>query len=918
MFLGLQVNTLFAQNHSTVTGRIIDEQRNQLSSVNIKLVETNQYTISNKDGRFSIELNRDLEQTVTLEFSSIGFQKLTRTITVSQNKIDLGDVTLKTLDLSLKEITINAKRDYSGSSNSSLIINREMIEQIPALSISDLLNQIPNRKIAPPSLQNVQNLTLRSTFEPTTTGRDPFTLNNSFGVSIILDGLAISNNANMQSYNPGIGGLNGSGVSSDSGYGLSGTRTRGYSGDFAFGGTDLRQIPVDNIESIEVIAGVPSAKYGDLTDGAVIIERQAGKSPAYLRMQLRDNATSYSFSKGFKLSDKLGALNIGTNYVNSFADNRDKLKAYRRITTNAMWTNSFGVRKQIKNTFSFDYGQNLDGIKQDPDDPTKTKTRFDSWNFSVGNRTSYRLNGVFLKNVGLNMRYNEGHQQTYKEQLVNTAYIMYSDATTTGITEGNYDTGIYNSISQIDGRPINFSSTLDFNAELKTGRLTHFISFGSSFNYSFNKGLGQMSDPSKPRGTIRVAANSSSARNSERYYDFSLAIAEKDLGAYVEDMFKVKVFDRELNVRAGVRLDVQNGFSSFAPRTNINYQVNDNLRFGLAYGLSVKAPGLAHRYPGPTFIEIPLLNSYNGDARESTYLLYVERYDPTNKNLRPSQAQTMELTSQLKLNEFNLSFSVFNKISTNGINTVKNTKIIDLPKYDVIPVPGQKPIVTQTGTKLYMIDYYYFKNLLKSTSQGFEIIFNTPEIKQISTSFNVSGGLFRTSYHSTALTSSSASTNVTNTDPKYAKIGIYEPDNRVSYLSNGRITTTTHIPKISLIAQFTAEFSLLEKTVRSPTAGIPLAYYTNDLSYVEVNNFDKNDPLNGHLYKPTSELNSNNVPKIISNYHFSLAKEIKKRFKFSFNVYNVFNYQPTYTTSTGTLVYPNPLPTFGAELSLKL
>lgn len=909
----------YAQNRAIINGKIYDEQQKTIELATIKLVETNQYSITKNDGSFSIKYGAVNGQEITLEFSMIGFKTFRKKITVNTPIIDLGNIALKILDLSLKEISINAKRDFEGSTNSSFIINRDMIEQIPALSVNDLLNQIPNRTISPPSLQGVQNLTLRSSFPPNS-NRDPFTLNNSFGVAIILDGQAISNNANMQSYNPGISGLSNSNVYSRSSWGLSGTGTQKYSGDFAFGGTDLRQIPADNIESIEVIAGVPSAKYGDLSDGAILIERQAGKSPGYLRMQIRDNATSYGLSKGFKLSDQLGSLNLGLNYVNSYSDNREKLKAYRRINTNAMWSNSFGRQNQLKNTFSIDYGQNLDGIKADPDNPLMTKTRFDSWNFGIGNRLNYRLNGDFLKNVGLNVKYTEGHQQTYTEERKNASYIMYSDATSTGITEGNFDTGIYNAISQVDGRPISLSAKLDFNSELSTGNLVHYISFGTSYNYSVNKGEGQMSDPNRPRSQV-TASQPSAGRTklggSERYYDFKLAVAQQDIGAYLEDMFKLKVWNRELNVRAGVRMDVQNGFASVAPRTNINYQLSDNVKMGLAYGIGFKSPGLAQRYPGPTFIEVPLLASYNGNVKESIYLLYVERYEPTNKNLKASQTQTLEFTTQVKMKDFNLSISAFHKNSKNGINTVSNLKKIELPSYTATYVPGQQPDVVQNGIKKYQLNYFSFQNTLQSTSSGLELMLSTPVVRAISTSFHISGGFLRTNSINDTPTLGGPG-EVSNLDPLYGKTGVYEPENKTTYMSNGRITATTHIPKISLIAEFTADFRLLQKTKTPSTAGIPIGYYNNDLDYIVINKFDSKDPLYGHLLIPTSAFQENNLPRIIPNYHLSIGKEIKKRFKFSFNVYNVFNYQPSYTNSGGSLVVANPSPTFGAELSLKL
>jgi ferric enterobactin receptor len=901
-----------------VTGKVVDPQNKPLELVNIKIVETNQYAITDKNGLFRVN-GTETNNILTLEFSYIGYQKLRLPITIKAGETNLGNITLKVLDLSLENIEINAKRNYSGSTNSSLIINRDMIEQIPALSVNDLLNQIPNRKITPPSLQNVQNLTLRSTFAPTTSGRSDFELNNSFGVAIILDGNPISNNANMQTRNVGISGMGSSAVTSGAGYGLRGSGTKTYTGDYTFGGTDLRQIPADNIESIEVISGVAPVKYGDLTDGAVIIERQAGVSPAYVRMQLRDNATSYGISKGMKLSDNLGALNLGVNYVNSFADNRDKLKAYRRITTNAMWTNSYGRDKELKNTLSFDYGRNLDGIKQDPDDPKSTKTRFDSWNLILSNRTNYRFKNDFFKSISLNLNYSEGHQVTYDEQLVNEAYILYSDAVETGITRGKYDTGVYTAISQIDGRPISFSARLDLNTEFKTGDLSHYLSFGTNYNHSANKGLGQMVDPNAPRSGVRITSTTFASKSSERYYDFNLANAIKDAGFYAEDMFKAKLFNRDLNVRAGIRLDIQNGYTSLAPRTNINYELSNSVKVGLAYGLAFKSPGLAQRYPGPTFREIPLLNAYNGNVNESIYLLYVNRYEATNENLKASKSETIEFTTQIKIKDFNLSLAAYNKTNKNGISTVHDYKALKLPTYSAVITPGQPATYTQTGSRIYSLDYFRFDNDLRSDNQGFELILNTPEIKEIATSFNISGGFSRTAYKSTYPTITNAVTSLTtSTNPKYAVTGIYEPTNRKAYFSTSRITASTHIPKISLILQFTAEFDLFNKTINASNQNIPIAYYTLDNSYVVVNNFDKNDPLTGHLYRTPEELSATNLPKIISNYHLSIGKEIKKRFRFSFNVYNLFNYQPHYTNTAGTLIFPNSAPTFGAEMSLKL
>lgn len=135
-----------AQIRNVVTGKLVDPQNKPLELVNIKVIETNQYAITDKSGVFRIN-GSEINSILTLEFSYIGYQKLRVPATIKAGETNLGNIGLKVLDLSLENIDINAKRNYTGQSNSSLVINRDLIEQIPALSVNDLLNQIPNKKI---------------------------------------------------------------------------------------------------------------------------------------------------------------------------------------------------------------------------------------------------------------------------------------------------------------------------------------------------------------------------------------------------------------------------------------------------------------------------------------------------------------------------------------------------------------------------------------------------------------------------------------------------------------------------------------------------------------------------------------------------------------------------------------------------
>jgi len=261
---------------------------------------------------------------------------------------------------------------------------------------------------------------------------------------------------------------------------------------------------------------------------------------------------------------------------------------------------------------------------------------------------------------------------------------------------------------------------------------------------------------------------------------------------------------------------------------------------------------------------------------------------------------------------------VYSKWNKNGITATGNYEVISLPAYTATYVEGAKPIVTIDSMKKYQLNRYSFQNILASASRGIELIVSTPKVKVIATSFTISGGINSTNYRTTTNTWKTRPSDVTTTQSDYALMGLYPATNSTTIFSNGRVTSVTHIPKISLIVQFTAECTIISKTKTAESNGIPIAYRTIGYDYVTITKFDKNDPRYGYLYMPTTETNTNSAPNPIMNFHMSVGKEIRQRFKFAFNVYNVFNYQPWYKTSSNSYVFPNTAPTFGAELSVKI
>lgn len=112
--------------------------------------------------------------------------------------------------------------------------------------------------------------------------------NNAFGGSIVVDGIPLSNNANLNVE---------AGAFSTAGKGI-----------------DLRGIGTDNIESIEVIRGIASARYGDMSSGTMLIKSKVGRAPGRVLARIMPGIQQLYADKGFDLG-RAGTLNLSADYA---------------------------------------------------------------------------------------------------------------------------------------------------------------------------------------------------------------------------------------------------------------------------------------------------------------------------------------------------------------------------------------------------------------------------------------------------------------------------------------------------------------------------------------------------------------------------------------------------------------------------
>lgn len=879
--------TAVAQENGVINGRVKDDVNLPLQFVNVFVDETDVNVHTDKDGNFSLSIPQIVEE-VNLRFSMVGKKTELRTI----KKSDFSKpvlITLKSLSLTLPEVRLNPIQQRTRNSNSSIVFDEEAIEKIQAFSLMDILNTTPGKATVAPTIDRPLNVTLRGN------QGGAYDMNNSLGVAIIMDGINLSNDANMQSRSLSQFGMRGSALSGAKNY---------SGGDVPFQGIDLREIPVETIERVEIIQGVASAQFSELTDGAILIDRKAAKTPFSFVTNVNGGSTNFSLSKGFNLPKKMGALNVGLNYAISNPDPKDKIKQYDRMSTSLMWSNTFS--KKLRNTFSVDFSNRSDEVRMDPDDETQQLSYSKNSGFRLSNRMRWQPDFSFARTINLNISYSQSEQNTFKQWLLNQTPRGYAFKDTTGIYEGVVLSGRYIAEEEILGKPVTASANLNLSTNITVGKVLHVLSYGLSTNYSNNGGKGIVADPDKPRWVNLSGQNA-------RPYSFEYLDPLINYGAFITDNFKISVAGKTLISNLGMRLDRQNSSWSFQPRLSTVLRWNDKLDLTAAFGISSKSPTMAHRYPAPTFLDIPLILAYN--ANDALYLVHTEKIIADNSHLKPSKSKQFEVGARYSGGWFNTSLNAFWKSNTDGFSSVKTYRRITTPEYSYqYNDQSQKIEYQQTGN---FIDYYNFgnyqmDNILNSYTYGFDWMVNTKKIAGINSSFNFSTSLLFSKENPKTNDIEVLGTPIVIDNQNIWNVVFPSKSKNLKTNLMSKIGTTTHIPQLGFVVMTNFDLFWTQKTSSDYGVKIQeaLAYITPDgESYSFPENF-ANIPVRDLSFE------NNNQPFVYGCLNLSVAKEMKKNIRIAVTAYNVLNIQPEHIVYSATTAGSFTVNKYNAPLSI--
>ena len=828
-----------------------------------------------------------------LDLQILGYENYRKMIVVKEN-FSL-EVKMVETSLALDEVNVVATKNAAGQATSSKI-GRQAIDHMQATSLADLMQLLPGNLLKENSL-----MTSPEQFYLRTLSSD---VNNAFGVSIMVDGIPMSNNTNLNSNEFNVVG----------------------------GGYDLRKIGTDNIESVEVIRGVPSVEYGDLSAGAVIVKTSVGESPYHVRVKVNPSIIQSSLNKGWNLGEKRGMLNGSFDYLRSSGDPRLKTKSFDRINGSVAYSNTLGIWRM---TARAAYSGIVDNTDQDPDEVDYgTYTKNKDYTLKFSHEGSFALNMALSRTLRYNVGYTMGRSDYFTSAIVSSATgrkAIYT-AKEEGIHEAIVLPASYKTSGGTIGKPENLFTKVSNEFFVKSGILNQRFNMGVEYQYSRNRGEGDYNTddalPLKPTNA--------------RPRGFREIPALHQLSAYFEDNVTLNIKDFPVKIQAGVRYtNLQPGKDesvwSLSPRVNLALSPTKWLDVKAAFGKNAKTPGLIHLYPDLKYVDRDIVNYGTGNPDEQLMMYDTRIIEVDNSKLKNSTTTRYEVGFDVKLPKGKvLSISAFRDKNDLVFGALSNYVTYAFDYYDtsnggVIPNPdGGKPTIDYS--KPYKRDTVMTTtgetgNTSGSLNQGIEFDFEFGRINPIRTNLYLRGGYMRTESYSTKMLSSRPVGY--SGDSETPPLLVMYPSKKQKDIQeqfSTQLQAVCHIPRLKMVASAVCQVVWYSYTKSTNPKRVPVGYLTNKLEYHEISETMLNDPdcrIGGYLLKdqiidPKTKSGTKQPPIWLLNLR--LTKNIADFAGFSFYVNNLPYYQPWQHSNQTKTLSERSLNSFafGVELSIKL
>ena len=886
------------------------------------------YSTVDAEGKWNFSKLDEGEYSLSVQM--IGYVTIDSTIVVRKAGRQVYDFTMEVSSFRLEQVSIVAESSKAGEATASMI-SRQAIDHALTSSLNDVMQLLPGSGLSNPNLSTAQSLSLRTAVASSM---------NSLGTAIIMDGSPMSNNANMEGITAAMTG-NASTIAGNATF---------EAGSVPNSGIDVRTISTDNIESVEVIRGIPSVQYGDLTSGAVIVNSKAGAEPLTIRFKTDPKIYQVSASRGFRLGGRAGSLNFSGDYAYSNAKTTEAYANYRRMNFKTVYSNTFG---QLSSTTSLDLRFGRDVRNPNPDDYlSKTASGGTNYGYRFSTNGTWNINSGWMKSVRYDLSNSLTWKDSFKEQLCSNATALYTNNMVDGSVVSNipgrhlYDTDgteitSFSPEQVADGAyaiymPDSYLSHYDFySKEVNTyakvtanlfkawGATSEKILAGADFKSDGNLGRGLVF----PEGTPPPQGlNSESGYRERPLYDIPFV---NQAGIFAESIFHTQFAGaRNLNLSAGARYDIVGGLSALSPRINLSVDlIPEALTLRGGYGITAKAPTSAYLYPNNAYCDQTLFNNDVKNPEDKVVIASTRIFDTSNPDLEIAKNRKVEVGLDITIaNRYTLNITFFDELMKNGYGFGSNLGTFALLPYRKYTMSGTdangNPTFEMSRDEMKFFRWYTPSNNRYEHNLGIEYELNLGRFDAIRTSFFLNGAWMRTQ---TANSGYSFDFRQNNGSYAGSHVSIYDPFmsryNYEKFVSTLRVTH--NIPSIGFVVTLTTGFNAYTRSWTDYNNDEIPQYYLSAIDG-QMHVFTEemaSDPAYRYMYeiKSTSRFTvSRTIPTVVFN--LNLSKEIGKNLTASFYVNNIFNSRPLDPSEVGAATFTelnNPM-YFGFELKVKL
>lgn len=776
----------------SISGKVVDAKTGEpVIGAAVNVEDTGIWAISDENGKFFLPDIRPGDYAV--QFSCLGFVDKRLSFVV---KKDIPNLTIK-LDqntLALNSVVVTAERDKERM-NTSLKFGANALNHLQMSNVTDISALLPGGKTVNPDLTTDNAVSLRS--GGLAAG------NAAFGTALEVDGVRVGNNASFGSMS----------------------------------GTGTRNISTENVQSIEVITGVPSAEYGDLNSGMVRINTRKGLTPWNITFAVNPRTYQASASKGIDLMKNRGVLNVSAEWTRATQKLSSPYTSYTRRGFSASYSNTF------KNVLKFEAGAtgNIGGMntKNDPDAYKGTWSKVRDNVLRANTSLTWLLRKSWITNLKLDASVNYNDNRSQDHAYGSSASMLPAvHSELAGYYLADRLPVSYFSDKVIDSKELDYAASLKYEWFKKSGKRLSKLKAGVQWKANGNVGEGEYyKDPS-------VAANGYRPRPYSQY-PFMHNVA-----AYIEEDYTFPIGKTSLQISAGLRLenlfvkdtDYKN-VSSLSPRFNAKWKISDNLSIRGGWGVSEKLPSFYILYPVQKYRDIQTFGFSHGDS--SSYVYYTQPYKMLfNENLKWQKNYNAEFGIEAYFLRTSVSLvGFFNKTKNpytyQNIYTPFSYNIMSVPSGYTVPDNPEIRVDSQTG-QVYMrgsneefwtpmatkvTDKTFFESQMPGNGDdiyrtGAELIVDFPEIAPIRTKFRLDANYAYTHYIDNTLnwTYRTGWSHTSLSNRSYQYVGIYANggesgtfNGKESHSLNANLTAITHIPEARIVITCRLEMSLLSR-----------------------------------------------------------------------------------------------------------